>query len=164
MKNGDDDNLKTTTRSESGMSDAEYTEAYKSGNIFNPNLEEVDLGTVKSKPKTKGVKPTTALSIATLPTAARNLGMKALKFGITAATKPLREKFTRNINPYGYESSSGVLGRIKSVLKEPEPGSIAAFEKYEDWQKEEMLDPESKYNMLPQAERQDLLSMMMTGT
>ena len=160
MKNGDDDNLKTTTRSESGMSDTEYTEAYKSGNIFNPNLEEVDLGTVKSKPKTGGVQPTTALSIATLPTAVRNLGMKALKFGLTSATRPLRKKIAENLRPFGYMANTkSPLERITSVLTgTPEPGSIASDEQ-EPWHRQY----KPKEGMQAKRERQDLLSMMMTG-
>lgn len=125
-------------------------------------LPEVDLGVVKNKKG--GAASAKSLSLATLPTALATSGIKALKFGITKATKPLKEKFTRNINPYGYEGAGGgILERVKSALQEPEQGSIASFEEYEDWQKQEALDPESEYNMLPQAERQDLLSMMMTG-
>jgi len=126
-------------------------------------LPEVDLGVVKSNSKKGSGASPKFLAINTIPTGLANFGIKALKFGITQATKPLREKFTRNINPYGYEGADGVLERVKSVLQEPEEGSIASFEKEEDWLKELYLDPESEENMLHDAERRDLLSMMMTG-
>jgi len=48
-KNQDD--LKYTTRKDSGMSDAEYAKYFSEGSIHRPNLDEVDLGVVKANKK-----------------------------------------------------------------------------------------------------------------
>jgi len=46
-----EDNLEYTTKSDSGMSDAEYAKYFGEGSIHRPNLDEVDLGAVKSNKK-----------------------------------------------------------------------------------------------------------------
>ena len=48
-KNQDD--VKYTTRKDSGMSDAEYAKYFSEGSIHRPNLEEVDLGVVRANKK-----------------------------------------------------------------------------------------------------------------
>lgn len=46
-----EDNLEYTTKSESGMSDAEYAKYFGEGSIHRPNLDQVDLGVVKANKK-----------------------------------------------------------------------------------------------------------------
>jgi len=48
-KNQDD--LKYTTKKDSGISDAEYAKYFGEGSIHRPNLDEVDLGVVKANKK-----------------------------------------------------------------------------------------------------------------
>jgi hypothetical protein len=48
-KNQDD--LKYTTKKDSGISDAEYAKYFSEGSIHRPNLDEVDLGVVKANKK-----------------------------------------------------------------------------------------------------------------
>ncbi len=89
-----------------------------------------------------------------------NLGYKALKFGLTSATKPIREKIAKNLRPFSYEGSDGgAIERVKNVLiGDPEPGSIAS-----DKQEPRHRQYKPKEGMQAKRERQDLLSMMMTG-
>lgn len=122
-------------------------------------LPEIDLGVVKNKKG--GAASAKSLSLATLPTAIATSGIKALKFGITQTTKPFREKIAKNIRPFGYESSSsgGVIDRIKgAIMGTPEPGSITS-DIQEPWHRQY----KPKEGMQAKRERQDLLSLMMTG-
>lgn len=146
--------LEYTSKKDSGMSDAEYAKYFSEGSIHRPNLEEVDLGSVKNKSKEGGSASAKSLFISPIGVPATG---KALKFGISAITKPIRKTIAQKLRPFGYGDNP--TGRVANLLfGDAEPGSIAS-----DEEAGYARQYKPKEGIGAKKERQDFLSLMMTG-
>lgn len=117
-----EDNLDYTTKSESGMSDAEYAKYFGEGSIHRPNLDEIDLGVVKSNKKIGETALVDTSKGSSFPTGASTETIK--KWYANNPPKDTIRDLSKNTTSEGYQIA-GVLGNkenvddLKTILSNP---------------------------------------------
>ena len=114
-----ENNLEYTTKSESGMSDAEYAKYFGEGSIHRPNLDNVDLGVVKANKKVGETALVDTSKGSSFPTGASTETIKKWY-----ANNPPKDTIKDLSKPNDYQGGS-ILGStenikdLKTILSNP---------------------------------------------